>query len=152
MFKNRKGGIEISNTGGFCIKNQAYENGGIDYEKEPVIAGEKFAKDNLIDRKVFRKYKGKPVWVAFDIDHRPVIYEGCISSNVECDYINAHAFIIAQLIKVDSISKFAAMMGEDAHGVEFLRLLNKNDRNLKFWENLAVKWFSAKWMGEQDER
>ena len=152
MFGNRKGGIKLFNTGDFWIQNQSYENGEIDYGIEPMIAGEKFAKDNLIDKKVIRKYKGKPVWVAFDIDHRPVIYEGCISSNVECDYINAHSFIMAQLIKVDSISKFAAMIGEDEQGVDFLRLLNKNDRNLEFWENLAVKWFSAKWMGEQDER
>ena len=107
---------------------------------------------NHIDNRAIEKYKGKPVWVAFDIDNTPVSYEGCISSNFKCDYINAHAFIMAQLIKVDSISQFAALMGEDAHGIEFLRLLNRNDRNLEFWESLAVKWFSAKWMGEQDEQ
>lgn len=145
MFGNRKGGIKLSNTGDFWIQNQSYENGGVDYGNEPMIASEKFAK-------VIRKYKGKPVWVAFDIDHKPVSYEGCISSNIECDFVNAHAFIMAQLIKVDSISKFAKMMGEDEQGVDFLRLLNKNDRNLEFWEKLAVKWFSAKWMGEQDEQ
>lgn len=138
MFGNKKGGIEISNTEGFWIKKQ-------DYANEPVI-------NNSIDSKVIRKYQSKPVWVAFDINNKPVTYEGCISSNVECDYINAHAFIMAQLIKVDSISRFAAMMGKNAHGIEVLRLHNRNDRNLEFWENLAVKWFSAKWMGDQNER
>lgn len=148
MLENKKGRIELSNT-----ELSFWDNG------KPVaeigksgVTNEKVAEANEINNEVIRKYRGKPVWVAFDIDHRPVTYEGCISSNIECDYINAHAFIIAQLIKVDSISKFAALMGEDAHGVEFLRLLNRNDRNLEFWENLAVKWFSAKWMGEQDER
>lgn len=145
MLGNFKGGIKLANTGAFLKKNQDYENGGVEYANEPVI-------NNPNHSKVIENYKGKPVWVAFDIDHRPVIYEGCISSNVECDYVNAHAFIIAQLIKVDSISKFAAMMGEDEQGVDFLRLLNKNDRNLEFWENLAVKWFAAKWMGEQDDQ
>lgn len=116
-----------------------------------MLTEEKLANDNLIDSEV-KKYKGKSVWVALDINNKPITYEGCIATDVECNYKSAHHFIIAQLIKVDSISKFASLMGEDAHGVEFLRLLNRNDRNLEFWENLAVKWFSAKWMGEQDDQ
>lgn len=151
MFKNfgyKKGRLETSNTrSSFWVNAQTVtKNGKIE------VSTEKVAKAYEINSEVIKKYKGKPVWVALDIDHRIVIYEGCISSNVECDFISAHAFIIAQLIKVDSISKFAAQMGEDVHGIEFLRLLNKNDRNLQFWENLAVKWFSAKWMGEQDDQ
>lgn len=151
MFKNfgyKKGRLETSNTrSSFWVNAQTVtKNGKIE------VSTEKVAKAYEINSEVIKKYKGKPVWVALDIDHRTVIYEGCISSNVECDYISAHAFIITQLIKVDSISKFAAQMGEDVHGIEFLRLLNKNDRNLQFLENLAVKWFSAKWMGEQDDQ
>ena len=151
MFDHRKGGIEIANTGDFWKRNQAYENGGIDYANERLIPGKKIKNDNLFDNKVIRKYQGKPVWLALDINNKPVTYEGCIASNIDCNYANAHAFIISQLIKVDSISRFTALMGEDSQGVEFLRLLNRNDRNLEFWESLSVKWFSAKWMGVQDE-
>lgn len=150
MFKNlgyKKGRLEISNKrSGFWVNAQTVtKNGKIG------VSTEKVAKAYKINSEVIKKYKGKPVWLALDINNKPVTYEGCIASNIDCNYANAHAFIMAQLIKVDSISKFAALMGADAHGVEFLRLLTKNDRNLQFWENLAVKWFAARWMGVQDE-
>lgn len=151
MFKNfgyKKGRLETSNKrSSFWVNAQTVtKNGKIG------VSTEKVAKAYKINSEVIKKYKGKPVWLALDINNKPVTYEGCIASNIDCNYANAHAFIMAQLIKVDSISKFAVLIGADVHGVEFLRLLTKNDRNLQFWENLAIKWFSAKWMGEQDDQ
>lgn len=144
----KKGRIDLSEKGIAVFA----ENKEIFKINKNGIFTKKIKDVNHIDNEAIEKYKGKPVWLALDINNKPVTYEGCITSNIDCNYANAHAFIMAQLIKIDSISKFAALMGEDAHGVEFLRLLNKNDRNLEFWESLAVKWFSAKWMGDQDER
>lgn len=97
---------------------------------------------------VINKYKNKPIWVAKDIDGNVVTFEGCISTNLPCDYSNAHDFIIAQLIKVDSISKFVNQIGFETETMQLFRDFTKNDRNLSYWENLATNWFGAKWMME----
>lgn len=98
------------------------------------------------------KYKGCPIWVALDIFDRPVTFGGWIQSKVSPDFGNAQEFILAQLINIDSIDRFAACIGEDGQDINFLKKLVRNDRNISFWIDLAKKWFKAEWMADCNEQ
>ncbi len=98
------------------------------------------------------RYKGKPVWVAYDLNQRPVTFGGWIQTDVNIDFANAKKFIYSQIIKLDSISKFADLIGEDGQSASFLEKIVQNDRNMFFWIDLAKKWFSAKWMASCNEQ
>ena len=98
------------------------------------------------------KYKGCPIWVALDIFDRPVTFSGWIQSNVSTDFGNAQEFILAQLINIDSIDRFATCIGEDGQDINFLKNLVRNDRNINFWIDLAKKWFKAEWMADCNEQ
>lgn len=96
-----------------------------------------------------RKHQGKSLWLAFDIEGKPVTYEGYIACSEECDYKNAHSFIIAQLLETDSISEFAGMIGYDGQEKRLLSTFVEKDRCGDYWQQLAHDWFDAEWMGEK---
>lgn len=97
------------------------------------------------------QYKGQPVWLAHDVNSRPVTFGGLIATNTQCDFKNAKSFIYSQIIELDSISKFAEIIGEDGQSANILKMIVENDRNMSFWVDLAKKWFNAEWQGDIDE-
>lgn len=98
------------------------------------------------------KYKGYPVWVAVDYHGQPTTFGGWIQTDVNIDFANAKKFIYSQIIKLDSISEFADLIGEDGQSASFLEKIVQNDRNMFFWIDLAKKWFKAEWMADCREQ